>query len=59
MGQERHSDKVQRHTEIKGSHVDLWVGEKGHPRQRKQWGQGPCSGGTHEVFREEQGGQGG
>lgn len=56
MGQERHSDKVQRHTEIKVSHVDIWVGEKGHPRQRKQWGQRPRSGGTHEVFGEEQGG---
>lgn len=31
--------------------MDIWVGEKGHPRQRKQWGQRPCSGRTHEVFR--------
>lgn len=26
MGQERHSDKVQRHAEIKVSHMDIWVG---------------------------------
>lgn len=31
------SDKVQRGAAIKVSHADIWVGEKGLPRQRKQW----------------------
>lgn len=53
VGQERHSDKVQRHAEIKGSHSDIWVGEKGekeHSDQRRQWGQGPEVEGSLGVF---------
>lgn len=53
MGQERHSDKVQRHAEIKVSHVDIGVGEKGekeHSNQIRQWGQGPEVEGSLGVF---------